>query len=391
MQHSPPASSSSSQDFRGSRWQVDTDIARARTLPPEAFLDESVQRAELRTVFRESWLLADPVSGGQLDGPGAYAPTETAGSPVYFHRDLAGTLRAFPNVCTHAWYPVVVEPGRGKTTTCAQHGRRFDQQGRCVGQPFFGKVCDFPAKMDHLEPLPLQQLGPLNFLSLGPSRYSPEEVFGPIRASLEKMPLDQLELVENAEEVRVIEGNWKQQAWNYMDKFHIPFIHRAPGGLVDLMEYRDYRTELYPHAALQWSWAKHSEQGFDPDWLPERFNDPDGKGRRVIALWWFVFPNLTLNFYPWGLSINRYDPVPGSPDRCRFHWHHYVLDEEKYALRESVYLNRKTDQEDVEAMALAKRGLQSGFAERGAFAPGEEDGPHWFHRLVWEHLAGEFG
>ena len=55
------------------------------------------------------------------------------------------------------------------------------------------------------------------------------------------------------------------------------------------------------------------EDGFAPAQLPERLRDPDR--RRVFALWWFVWPNLTFNFYPWGLSVNVYQPVPGAPTR----------------------------------------------------------------------------
>ena len=32
---------------------------------------------------------------------------------------------------------------------------------------------------------------------------------------------------------RDVAGNWKQHAWNYLDPFHIGFVHRAPGGLAD--------------------------------------------------------------------------------------------------------------------------------------------------------------
>lgn len=128
-------------------------------------------------------------------------------------------------------------------------------------------------------------------------------------------------------------------------------------------------------------YAGNPEHGFEPDQLPARFAQP---GRRVFALWWFVFPNLTLNFYPWGLSINVYMPVPDRPDRTRFEWYHFVLDEERYGRRDDVWLNHQVDAEDVDAMRQVSRGLRSGLAPRGRFAPGHETGPHWFHRLIYE-------
>ena len=101
-------------------------------------------------------------------------------------------------------------------------------------------------------------------------------------------------------------------------------MHRAPGGLADAIDLGSYTTELYDDAVLQWVYAREPADGFDPALLPDRFRDPGG--RRVFALWWFVFPNLTLNFYPWGLSVNVYQPVPDRPDATRFVWYQWVID-----------------------------------------------------------------
>src|SRR5581483_1426105 len=103
-------------------------------------------------------------------------------------------------------------------------------------------------------------------------------------------------------------------------------------------------------AALQWAYARNAADGFEPEQVAARFRDPARPERRVFALWWFLFPNATLNFYPWGLSLNVYEPVPGKPDRTRFVWQHLVLDRAKYAEREKRWLLAKVDAEDVAAL-----------------------------------------
>src|SRR5438034_10195067 len=102
---------------------------------------------------------------------------------------------------------------------------------------------------------------------------------------------------------------------------------KGPGGLVDAIDLETYTTELYQHSALQWAYARRPEDGFAPQQVATRFKDPNNDDKRVFALWWFIFPNLTLNFYPWGLSVNQYMPVRGRPDRTQFHWFQYSLDE----------------------------------------------------------------
>jgi len=129
--------------------------------------------------------------------------------------------------------------------------------------------------------------------------------------------------------------------------------------------------------------------GFRPDQVAARFRDREHPNKRVFALWWFIFPSLTLNFYPWGLSVNQYTPLPGMPDKTQFNWYQLSLDEAKFKQRNQVWLNEQVDAEDIEAISLVSKGARSGFAPRGRFAPREETGPHWLHRLIYTTIFGE--
>ena len=62
------------------------------------------------------------------------------------------------------------------------------------------------------------------------------EVVADFAASVKKLPISKLQRRPVSGEVRELSGNWKQHAWNYMDKFHITFIHRSPGGLADAID-----------------------------------------------------------------------------------------------------------------------------------------------------------
>ncbi len=364
---------------------VDDDIRRAETLPAAAFVDGEFLARELDTVFRSTWQLV-PERGDdprpldeQVAARGTRVPVSLFGRPLFLQRGWDDDeLRAFPNTCTHAWYPLVTGAQRGPTIQCAQHGRRFDCTGRFVSQPGFTGLPDFPRACDHLTALPVATWRRMLFVNLDPAARAFADTFAEIDASLAHLPALTGRLP--VAEVREIAGNWKQHAWNYLDRFHIGYVHRAPGGLADAIDLSTYTTEIYEDSVLQWAYADKAEDGFDPSWLPARFADP--KGRRVFAVWWFVYPNLTLNFYPWGLSVNVYQPVPGKPDATRFLWYQWALDPEKHAQRDRRWLSSQVDAEDVDALAQVSRGLRSGFAPRGRFAPNDEQAPHWFHRKV---------
>lgn len=378
---------------------VHADIAKAETLPPRAFTDPAVLALELETLFARSWLLVPEPTGAEaradgrpwserLKTRGARAPLTMLDKPLYLQRGWRdGALRLLPNACTHAWYPLVAGAGRGERLTCAQHGRQFDAAGRCLSQPGFApKAGVFPRPCDHLTSFPLEAWDPLLFACLGKPGVPFAKLLAPVRASLGRLPLAFLERRPQAGDLREVEGNWKQHAWNYMDKFHVQFIHKAPGGLADAIDLVSYKTELYEGASLQWAYARDPESGFDPALLPDRFRDAGG--RRVFALWWFLLPNLTLNFYPWGLSVNLYEPVPGAPEKTLFRWFAWSWDDRKFAERERRWLSDQVDAEDVEAMAQVRRGARSGLVPRGRFSPTEETGPHWFHRAVSRALTG---
>lgn len=383
-------------------WLVHEDIARALTLPARAFTEREFLDRELETLFSRAWLLVpQPGAEDRRQDPRALAerlkvrgsrwPFAVLDKPLFLQRGWRDqALRCFPNVCTHAWYPLVSGPGRGHALACGQHGRRFDCEGRFVSQPGFKPAAgEFPGAEDHLRAFPVERWGPLLFICLGEPLAPLSAFLREFQDSSARLPLERLRPKPQAGEMREVEGNWKQHAWNYMDKFHIGFIHKAPGGLADAVDIASYRTELYEYSALQWVYARDPEHGFHPRLLPERFRDPRRAEKRVFALWWLVFPNLAFNFYPWGLSINAYMPVPGKPERTLFLWYHYSLDDALYERREELWLSEQVDQEDLEALAQVRRGAGSGLAPRGRFSPEEEAGPHWLHRMVSRALLGQ--
>ena len=326
---------------------------------------------------------------GPLSRPGARVPFTLLGKPLFLQRNSRKEINCFPNVCTHAWHPLVESASTGGSIVCPQHGREFDSDGRFVSHKGFEKLEDFPRESDNLRRLHVENWGPLTAVCLGEPLVPFNKILEDVEESIPGIDLESLKYVHGANEIREVPGNWKQHAWNYMDNYHIRFVHKGPGGLADAIDLDSYTTELYEHSALQWAYARRREDGFNEKQVATRFRDPKNTDRRVLALWWFIFPNLTLNFYPWGLSVNQYLPAPERPDRTEFHWLQYSIDDAKFEQRNKIWLNEQVDTEDIEAISLVSKGARSGFATRGRFAPREEQGPHWLHRLIYATVFRE--
>ena len=119
----------------------------------------------------------------------------------------------------------------------------------------------------------------------------------------------------------------------------------------------------------------------DPSGPPA--GSPD-QGRRVAAYYWWVFPNVMLNFYPWGLSLNVVEPL--APDRTRVAFRGYVLDAQRLGSGAGARLDQ-VEMEDEAAVESVQRGLRSRLYDCGRYSPTHERGVHQFHRLLCEFLA----
>jgi choline monooxygenase len=104
----------------------------------------------------------------------------------------------------------------------------------------------------------------------------------------------------------------------------------------------------------------------------------------VGAFYFWLFPNIMFNFYPWGLSLNVVTPL--SAGRTKVAFHSYVWNS---ALRESgvgAGLHR-VEMEDEEVVESVQRGVRSRLYDRGRYSERREVGTHHFHELLADFMA----
>ncbi len=355
---------------------IDADIRRARTLPAGFYGSADIHDLLVREVLPRTWQLV-PVTH-QLAAPGDAAPwTLLDGSlsePLLAVRGAGGEVRVLSNVCTHRGNLLLEAPGRAADGfRCRYHGRRFDAGGRCLFMPGFEEVDDFPGPEDHLARLPTASWGPLHFTSLAPET-DLAVILAPVRARLEPLLTVPLHLDPAATRSYQVEASWALYCDNYLEGFHIPFVHPALAGT---LEEASYRTETYDLCSLQTGEAPAGQEAFD---LPA--GHPDA-GRRVGGYYFFLFPNTMLNFYPWGVSVNIL--LPQGPDRARIDYLAYVADDTRRARGAGGDLHT-VELEDEAVVESVARGVRSRIYRRGRYAPTREQAVHHFHRLLARHL-----
>ncbi len=361
-----------------STFEIEPDIRRAWTAPGALYSDPGLWTALRERVFARSWQLAgdtDPVRA-----PGHVEPiTLLPGlldEPLFLARDGEDRLRCLSNVCTHRGNLLVESGGRCQALRCRYHGRRFGLDGRFLSMPELEGAEGFPSPADDLPRLPLGLWGKLAFTGLEPAQPF-AELIGPMRERLAWLPLAELTPEPTRSRDYLVRAHWALYVENYLEGFHIPYVH---AGLAAALDYGEYRSELHRWSNLQLGVAADGEDAFD---LPAASPDAAG-GRRIAAYYWWLFPNTMVNVYPWGVSINVVQPL--APDRTKVRFLAYVLDPGRLERGAGGALDR-VEREDESIVEAVQRGVRSRLYHRGRYSPTREQGVHQFHRLLAEALA----
>lgn len=358
------------------RFFVDPDITKAKTLSTDFYTDPEVFAESKEKIFSRCWHFLG--SSAQLPNPGDMQPLTLLdpllNEPLLLSRDLEGELHLLSNACTHRGNLVCETPGNARQLRCRYHGRRFELNGKFAAMPEFKDVKDFPSEDDNLKQLPLHDWEGLLFGNLTPG-LDHSLFFKEMMERVSWMPLKDFKYRREMGREFEVEANWALYCENYLEGFHIPFVHP---GLNEVIGFGDYSTEIfYPYASLQLGIGKNPRDCFD---LPE--GSPD-TGKNIAAYYFWVFPNMMFNFYPWGLSINIVQPV--DPSKCRVQYLSYVWDGSKLGSGAGAALDR-VEMEDEEIVQQVQKGICSRFYTHGRYSPTREQGTHHFHRLLAEFM-----
>ena len=346
-------------------FEIDPDIRRAETLASEFYTDERYFVESKSKIFARSWQLA--ATTGEIDNLKPCTLLENfLDEPVLLTR-AGDELNCLSNVCTHRGKILVEEACRASGIRCGYHGRRFDLRGKFLSMPEFELTENFPSERDDLPPVPCGALGSLLFASPAPAAAF-EEFFAPVAERLTWLDWQSLKFSRRLSRDYFVNAHWALYCENYLEGFHIPFVHHS---LNEAIDYGAYTTETFRYASLQTGYAKAGEGAFD-------FNVD------IAALYFFVFPNLMLNFYPWGLSVNLVKPL--QKDLTQVSYLTFVADESKLGTGAGGDLGR-VEFEDQAVVESVQRGIRSRFYERGRYSPTREQGTHHFHRLIAEFMS----
>ena len=354
---------------------IDQDITKASTLPSSFYKDPEIFEAIKNKIFYKTWQwIGDEncVTTAQSVHPFILLK-DFLNEPMVITKDEKNGIHCLSNVCTHRGNIVANESGKSKKLICGYHGRRFALNGEFEHMPEFKMAKDFPGPCDHLHKFKVRKWGPFLFAGLDPA-FDFQTVLDTMNERVGFLPLEEFSLDTTRNKDYFINSHWALYCDNYLEGFHIPFVHEDLNAVLD---YGDYETVLHDHLNLQIGYAEGTEAVFE---FPENHVD---FGKKIAAYYYWVFPNMMFNFYPWGVSVNLVQPLATNKTKVSFI--SYVYNADKLGKGAGTGLD-KVELEDEAVVEGVYSGIRSHFYKAGRFSPTREQGVHHFHSLLAKFL-----
>jgi choline monooxygenase len=332
------------------------------SIPARWYVDADIYRLEQERIFAREWMLIG--FAAQIAKPGDTLARDIAGRPVFAIRNREGALRAFLNICRHRAARLVPEgASHCDVLRCPYHGWLYDAEGRLKATPEFGEAPELDRSRLGLAPVRVAEWRGLVFVNLDPDASPVEEGLGDLVRVAERFPLERFEWQDRT--VYQLDFNWKNYVDNYMEGYHIPYLH--PG--------LNRETEAKAYSVT-------------PGDRVCTHRAPTRSGATYDGLWLWRWPNITIGIYGDGLNITRI--VPYGPSQMALEIDFFFLPDaeaDPEDRRRKMQWTREVVEEDFEMCRAVQKNLGTGFYEAGPLSPRHENGVAYFHDLVRRALA----
>lgn len=211
---------------------VEEDVAKGHyRMRREVFTDAELFELEMKHIFEGNWVYVAHES--QIPNPNDFFSAHVGRQPIFISRNKSGELNAFINACAHRGATLCrTKKGNKAVHTCSFHGWSFNSSGKLlkVKDPEGAGYPDsFNQDGSHdLKKVPrFESYRGFLFASLSADVKPLAEYLGDA-AKIIDMMVDQspqgLEVLRGTS-TYVYDGNWKLQAENGTDGYHVTAVH----------------------------------------------------------------------------------------------------------------------------------------------------------------------
>ena len=330
-------------------------LDKSASLSKDRYISEDFMRSEWNGIWTKAWLFAGLES--DLSETGDFFVYDIGRESIVITRNDENEISAFYNVCQHRGNKIVtLESGSFNKVSCPYHGWTYGLDGTLEHVPDRELFKEgVPCEEKSLKPVKVSVWAGLVFINMDESSSSLETFLGPIIDQLKPYKFEKMNLVKH-QTVSLLETNWKTVRDNFLEQYHVDFIHPQHASFVDCC---DAENDLWPfgHTRTMVTSPVVNPRYSTPEEPPEfmkdylkglRLNPDDFNGKvpeirkaiqkqkRVIGnelgfdfseftddqvsdvLQYDIFPNIFMTIHPERLWIFGPKPHHSDPNKCSF-------------------------------------------------------------------------
>ncbi len=376
-------------------------VELASTLLPGAYHDAGYHSGELEALWRRSWVCVGLVE--EVASTGDVIVRDVGGRSVIVTRDRQQRLHGFQNVCRHRGARLVthdqtLKAGRFR---CPYHAWAYGLDGACLGTPLF-EGSDIPHdqqaifdmsdvkafdKADYgLLPVRVDVWGPLLFVNVDADAVPLAVWLGDLPARFANYDL--AGWGSRFAKTYEIDANWKLVAENFMEYYHLPWVHPE---LVKVSRMEDHYRYQGP-GMYTGMMTNPVSQADDPAWLAlppyAALTDDEVVSGRFMCL----FPNVAISVLPNHVFVMIL--TPSAPDHTTEQTHILIpptttMDTEaEAALEKLAGFWDHVNLEDIEIVERVQTGIATTDYAGGRMCYRFEEPLHRFQNMVIDRMVG---
>ena len=316
------------------------------TLHAENYTDPNVFQKETQKIFAQEWI---PIAHTSEFIEAQFAiERRFVHFSIILVRDKED-FRAFHNVCPHRAGPLLWKQDALslKALRCRYHGWRYNLEGICTHQPDFGAAVEAKLQSIHV-----QVWHGLIFINIhsNPPAFHWSELLNNQAPSL--LPFEFHRTASHT-----IACNWKTYVENYLEGYHIPYLHPSLRSSIQMSQYKIHcQKTLITHEV------------------------PTKGESEVSGFWAYLWPLTALNMYGSSMSIERINPI--DTHNTQIHYIYLSKPEATHEEREAaIAMSKQVTQEDILICNTVAQNLLSGIYSMGTLSPKHEQGIHHMYSL----------
>ena len=348
-------------------------------LPPSAYTSDEFWEAEKASLLPNSWVFV--AFAHEMDKSGDTIPVTVGESPLILVRNQDGSIKAFHNVCRHRCVKLVDSPQNvGRLLKCPYHAWAYGLDGALRTTPYFGgeepnsAPEGFSAEEHGLKEVTCAVWHDWIFVNISGDAQPFDEYVAPIKNRLEGLDFEKAKLV-GVIDLGVVETNWKFLMENFIEPYHVQFVHSATTD-----------QPLVDHYIVDDGQCQGSAVDLDE---ADEGGDGSGSTLAVSSRYLTLFPNFVFGRYvpdQMGVHLN----VPVGPGKTLQRRAIYMTDGTELDAESAEQLKQlwiDVHKEDHDVCIRLMEGRKSPIADGGVLSPHWESSVRNFQEQVIDAVS----